>query len=636
MAVRTDDESPARYRFANCELDARTGVLQRGGTAVTLQEQPLRALLLLIEHAGDVVTRDELRRRVWDDETFVDFEHGLNSIVSRLREALGDVAETPTFIQTVPRRGYRFLAAPEPVPGAAPSPAGPGESVAFDHTESSARTGGISRGRGARAWLIAAGIASVAAGAYAIARSTSLPARPSAPHPVRLAVLPFENLTGSDEQQFFADGLHEEMIVRLARMQPRELAVIARPSVMHYREAPKPIAVIARELGVDFVLEGSVRRSGDRFRVTAQLIRARDQSHLWTESYDRSWDDVLAIQSDVGARVAESLALQLLPPSQAGAAAGRIGAKAYEHYLRGRFYWNQRTRNPPAQLGKATDEFRAAIAAQPEYAMAYAALADAYDSMFFSNPAAGDTPYSNSRDALKRALQLDPSLPAAYSTLGWMTLHFDRNMAEAQRAFERALALDPADSLARFRYAHVLAIRGRVADAEREAEAARRYDPLSADIPDLMAWLAYYRGDRAAALRQMKAASDLQGNSTRLCMFSAYLAAADGDCGAATPQLGPPAVDMDTLRMGEAVFARARCGDARSVAELEQELLKTRLTYSTALFHYARGDRDGFFEWLNRAIDERFPEALYLGVDPLFEADRGDSRFQSALRRLGL
>jgi tetratricopeptide (TPR) repeat protein len=393
---------------------------------------------------------------------------------------------------------------------------------------------------------------------------------------------------------------------------------------------------IGRELDDDVVLDASVRQAADRIRVTAQLIRASDQLHRWTETYDRSWNDVFAIQADVAARVADSLAVELVPPSQAVAGSGAVSPKAYEHYLRGRFYWNQRTRDPSGQLAHAIEEFTLAIAEQPDYALAYAGLADSYNSIFFANPAVGDSPYASARDALRRALQLDPGLASAYSTLGWMMLHFDRNLREAERAFDRALELDPTDSLTRFRRAHVLAIRGRMREAEAEAEDARRSDPLSAPIAEILGWFAYYRGDTAAALQRMQDASELEGSPTKVHLFRAYLYAQAGNCADATSALRPWALDPDTLRLAESVYARARCDDRAAVAGLEQALLTRRLTYSTAMFHFARREMDAFYEWLNRAIDERFPEPLYLAADPVFSGERADPRFQAALRRVGL
>src|SRR5262245_5356884 len=314
MAAGTPPTAQRRYRFERFELDPRSGELRRDGVTIRLQEQPLQVLVLLVQRAGDVVTREELRQQVWHGDTFVDFQHGLNSIIKRLREALGDAAESPAFIQTLPGRGYRLLVAVEAVD--------PANDVDRPPVGVEPRPHRTENPWHKHLWMsTAAVVVALAAGTFIFFRVTSQRRATSAAHHVRLAVLPFENLTGNEEQQFFADGLHEEMIFRLSRIKPEQLAVIARTSVMPYRDAPKGITAIAHELGVDFVLEGSVRQAGERFRITAQLIRADDQSHLWTETYDRSWKDIFAIQSDVGARVADSLAVELLPASQAAAAA---------------------------------------------------------------------------------------------------------------------------------------------------------------------------------------------------------------------------------------------------------------------------------------------------------------------------
>jgi Tfp pilus assembly protein PilF len=412
--------------------------------------------------------------------------------------------------------------------------------------------------------------------------------------------------------------------------------VIARTSVIQYRDASKSIATIARELGVDFVLEGSVRQAGERFRITAQLIRAGDQSHLWTATYDRSWSDIFAIQSDVGARVADSLALELLPSSEAAVAHGHVSPKAYEHYLKGRFYWNQRARDPSSQLNRAIEQFKVAIAEEPDYALAYAGLADAYNSIFFANPAQGSAPFANALAAIERALALDPQLASAYGTRAWMTMHFDHDWTQAERTFQRALDIDPGDPLIRFRHAHLLAIRGRVRAAEHDAEVARQLDPRSAPIANILAWFAYYRRDTDTALQRMAEAAELEGNPMRSRVFAAYLHSLNGDCDRARTELSELALDVETLRMGEAAFAHARCSGRAAAEDVRQVLVAHRLTYSTAMFHFGRGEMAAFYEWLNRAIDERFPEPMYLATDPVFSRERQSPRFQAALRRLGL
>jgi len=492
------------------------------------------------------------------------------------------------------------------------------------------------RGRLFIAIAVIAAAALAAAAAIAVARrSPSVAANGG--NQARLAVLPFDDLAGDDEQ-YFADGLHEEMIVRLGRLQPRRLAVIARGSVLPYRGAAKSIATIARELGVDYVLEGSVRHANDRFRITAQLIRADNQSQLWSETYDRSWKDVFAIQADVAARVADSLAVELVPAYEAavGGDRRRVSPQAYEHYLRGRFYWNQRVRDPAAHLARAIQEFQMAIAEQGDYAEAFAGLADAYDSVFFASPGyAADVP-SRARQTIERALQLDPALASAHSTRAWMTLHFDHDVTLAEQRFRRALELDPNDALTRMRLSHVLAAHGRLREAEDEARTARRYDPLSAPIADIIAWYRYYAGANADALTQMAEAADLDGTPAKRQLFTAYLAAVGGRCSEAVSEAGAVPLTSDTMRMGELAFVTARCGDVAAGDRLVRELTGRRLAYPAAMFYFGRRQLDAFYDWLNRAIDERFPELLYIGVDPVFAGERQSHRFQASMRRVGL
>ena len=633
--------TPHRFRLGVFELDERSGELRRDGVKIRLQEQPFQALLMLIEHAGDMVTREELQRHVWRDDTFVDFDHGLNSIVNRLREALGDSAENPVFIQTLPRRGYRFLAPVEevfPKPAAAESePPQPHVATVSSMPEAVEAPHASPRFLSRR--IVAIALVAALVGAAYLARRLIVPRSVSpAAGQARLAVLPFANLTGDEEQQFFVDGLHEEMIFRLGRMQPQRLAVVARTSVMPYRATSQSIAAIARDLDVDYVLEGSVRRAGARFRITAQLIRADDESHLWTETYDRDWTDLFAIQTDVGARVADSLAVELVPSYQAAVQRdAKVSPRAYEHYLKGRFYWNQRTRNVSLQLARAIEQFKLAIAAERDYARAYVGLADAYDSIAFADPEFGQEAYPKAREAIQRALQLDQQLPAAHATLAWMMMHFEHDLTGAERAFQRALKLDPSDSLARFRYSHLLAVRGRLPEAESQAQAARQSDPLSAPIANILAWYAFYGGADTPALLRMREAADLEGNATRFHVFAAYVYAVRQDCGRAATELGRFSQAADAFpRVSEAAFALARCGDAMLAEGLRQELVARRMAYAVAMVHFGRGEMASFYEWLYRAIDARSPEVLYIAVDPAFRREREDPRFQAALRQLGM
>ena len=643
-----------RYRFGPFELDPRSGELRSATGLLRLQEQSLQTLLLLLERPGDMVTRDELRRRLWPNDTFVDFEHGLHAIVSRLREALGDSSDAPIYIETLPRRGYRLLgpvevvAGPAGPPGAA-TPATPASGSPLHAPSPSADTsttpdvpGGFEaptrRVGPHRLRVLAVLVGCIALGtlaAWPVGRwRGAAPARAA-----RLAVLPFDNFTGDDDQQFFVDGLHEELTYRLGQMHPQQLAVIGRTSMLQYKGSSKTIAAIARELSVDFVLEGSVRRSAPRVRITAQLIRGSDQSHVWTESYERSWSDLLAIQKDIGARVAESLTVQLVPTYQAQMERdASVAPAAYEQYLRGRFLWNQRVRDPLPQLTRAIGHFDAALQIQPSYAVALVGVADAYNSLAFAGGAPATASHARARAAVERALQLDERLPSAHATLAWMMFNVDHDWPAAERAFIRALELDPGDARTRFRHAHLSAVRGRLDEAAREALAARQIDPLSSEIPKFQAFLAWYADDDQQARSYMREAADMEANSATYGAFSAFVDAARGDCEGARKELAQLLTAADDIPYTtEAAYALGRCGtDPTMVAAFREELVARRLWFPTAHVHLGRGELDGFYAWLDTAIAAQSPEVVWIGLEPLFRPLRSDPRFQAALRRLHL
>ncbi|HKY04926.1 MAG TPA: winged helix-turn-helix domain-containing protein, partial [Blastocatellia bacterium] len=359
--MQADISEESLVRFDGFEMALKSGELRRRGRLVKLQPQPFKVLALLVAHPGQIITREEIQQQIWEGDTFVDFEHGLNFCIKQIRAALGDSAQSPRYIETLPRRGYRFIAEIDNSNGSAAPP----ETLEADAVESDAQktdtkksvepsnghapvyatklqepvTASKRKSR-TKAAFILAGIFAVAAAAWFWSlREPRAPAPPS--EKVMLAVLPFENLSADDED-YFSDGLTEEMIARLGQLEPARLGVIARTSAMTYKGSNKDIRSIGRELGVDYVLEGSVRREADRVRITAQLIKVSDQTHLWAESYDRSTAGALTVQSEVASRIASSLAIELLP-SRAGepAAAVATNPEAHDAYLRGRYLWNK-------------------------------------------------------------------------------------------------------------------------------------------------------------------------------------------------------------------------------------------------------------------------------------------------------
>ncbi|MGA8024832.1 MAG: winged helix-turn-helix domain-containing protein [Candidatus Acidiferrales bacterium] len=403
--------SPApKLKFGPYEVDTRAGELRKQGSKIRLQEKPLRVLEALAAQPGVLVTREELRKHLWPDDTFVDFETGLNTAVSKLREALNDDAEHPRYIETVPRRGYRFLAPvengereerarlhePPPMVLFRQISAGPqrgdesaGDEMGQDHADNSEQAEEPLHARGfyarlSRSWLamLALLVLVCAAGGYLAWRQSRMR---SATNPARvmIAVLPFENLTGDPGEEYVSDGFTEEMITQLGELDSRKMGVIARTSAMSYKDTDKPVNQIARELGVNYILEGSIRKTGDGLRVTAQLIRADDQTHIWASEYDRSIGDLVKLEGEVAQAIAGEVQVNLTPQARQALVSRnsrQLDPEAYRDYLKGRYDWNSRSGDG---MKRAVGEFKDAIAKDPGFAQAYAGLADTYNTLIF-------------------------------------------------------------------------------------------------------------------------------------------------------------------------------------------------------------------------------------------------------------
>lgn len=430
--------SPDRVvRFSAFEADFRAGELRKHGMRIKLQDQPFRVLQILLEHSGEPVTREELQHRVWPEDTFVDFESGLNNAIKRLREALCDSADHPTFIETLPRRGYRFLHPLE------------------------------------------------------LKSEKSIDA---------IVVLPLENLSRDPEQEYFADGLTEALITNLAKISA--LRVVSRTTAMHYKGVHRPLPEIARELGVDVVVEGTVQRFGDRVQISAQLVRATTDTHLWAENYERDLRDVLALQAEVARAIAAEIQVKLTPEEQAQLRRTRqVDAKAYEFYLKGRYHWNKRSLEG---LMKGAEYFQKAIDRDPTYAAAYAGLADSASRLGFWTDTKPEDGCARGVAAARKAIEMDNTLAEAYAALCYSSLKFDFNICAAEEAAERAIELDPHNAFAFQGRACCLAVRGRVEDAVAEISRAVQLEPLSMVIQWTASVFLYFarQYDEAIALSQ--------------------------------------------------------------------------------------------------------------------------------------
>ena len=624
-------------RFGVFQVDLRSGELYKAGLKVKLQQQPLQVLALLLERPNHVVTREELRAKLWPTDTFVDFEHSLNTAVRKLRNALGDGADNPIFIETIPRNGYRFIA-PVEVPAASvanllPSP--PGTSSSETTLPQSQQIMG--RKNRPTVLLFSALIitALLAALGWTFLRDHRI-ARASA-SPIRsLAVLPLENLSRDADQDFFADGMTEELTTELGRISA--LRVLSRTSVMQYKGTKKPLHQIARELNVDALLEGTVVRTGSHVRITAHLIQASPEGHLWGDAYDTDAGDVLSVQQRVADSVAREIRVALAPRDAASSRGSRsVNPEAQDLYFRGihaiRSGGGGATRS-------AVDFFQQAIHKDPNFARAYSGLAKAY-AVWYPDDARPRENMPKSREAALKAVALDDSLASAHVELGYVELSYDWNWTEAEKEFKRALELDPSYAIARHYYARELVVLGRTEEALAQAARALELEPYSGlDYP---AWVFYlaHRYDVALQLAQKMVAMNSNFSWGRWALAANY------------EQLGKPKEAAEEYLKFEILsganpqrIKRLQDGLTRSGVEgfwqanLEDYRETEKLRYAPPVLAAGAcvrlGGKSCAFEWLEKGFQERDDLMIDLNVDPVFDDIRMDPRFNDLLRRVGL
>ncbi len=636
------------YRFGPYELRLRTRELYNRGTRLKLRPQPFEVLKILVEHAGDIVTREELHQRLWSAETFVDFEQGLNTSIKLLRGVLNDSANEPRYIETVPKVGYRMIVSVEAEQTPPVAEAGAthqttveesfaGKDVAPDHA---------SRALHVRRWAVLLVASIVLIGALAgYIRWSRLRERPqSTVGRLMLAVLPFENLTGDAGQDYFSDGLTEEMIVQLGRIDPDHLGVIARTSVMHYKHGDKPLDQIGRELGVQYVLEGSVRRDSDRVRITAQLIQVKDQTHLWSRQYDRELSHLLTLQGEITQETASEIQRTLGNDHKSGVAdladhpaLSPNTYQAYDLYLRGRYFWNKRS---PEGFQQAIDFFQQAIAKDPNYAPAYSGLADSYGLLSgydTSLPASEVMP--KARAAALKAVQLDGGLAEAHTSLAVIAQDYDWDWQTAENEYRRAIQLDPNYATAHQWYAEFLGFQGRFDEAFAEMGRARQLDPLSLIVASDNGVILFYSRQYDTAIEQFRSVLSMDPNFRRAHMLVyAYVQKGMFADAMANVQKWRP-IDDTAWNWAEAAYVHGRSGQQeqarRALEQLEQ--LNTRRQVDPSAFvaaYIGMGNKDEAFAWLQKSYLERSFSLTALKVDPLYDPLRSDPRFQDLLRRL--
>lgn len=630
------------FRFGVFEVDCTTNEIRKYGIKIKLHEKPFRLLLVLLERAGQIVTRDELRHALWPADTFVDFNANLKTTLSKLRQAIGDSADNPVFIETVPRHGYRFLVSVDNVevhaqpiadrfalPTVRIVPADPA-----DQARSLRHLWAL------RSFVTAlALVAATALFLYGLRpRYTSVPALPAA-HRVVLLVLPFDNLSGEPTQEYFSDGLTDEMITLLGRQHPEGLAVIARTSAMRYRDTQKPLAEVARELGgVDYALEGSVRRSGNRVAINAQLFRMQDQASLWAETYEREVVDVLAIQHDVAARIAHSLVLKVEPPL-AQDSFSTPDPKVYDAYLMGLYEANKRT-----ELGmrKSIDYFCEAIEADPKYAPAFAGLANSYLLSAGWLTMSPTDAYPKAKRAALRALELDENLAEAHTTLAEAEHEYEWKWSDAEREFRRAIELNPNSVIAHKSYAEFLMHAGRGSEAITEILRARDLDPLSLIVNSLVGFV--YAGarqyDRAIQEGERVVQLDPSFAPGHYFLGGALLRGGRYDEGIAHYRTAKELTNGASLMsagLARALAVGGRRREARrELQELQQRSARAYVSpYGLAQVYASLGEKRSALEMLERAAQEHSFEIVFLKIDRSFDGLREDGHFQDLLNRIG-
>jgi len=571
--MQNDRLTRGAIRFGAFELDLCAGELRKQGVKIKLQEQPFQILAMLLEQPGQVVTREELRSRLWPSDTFVDFDHSLNKAINKLREALGDSADSPRFIETLAKRGYRFLGDLKGSPGRIQS----------------------------------------------------------------LLVLPIENLSRDPEQEYFADGLTEELITKLARI--GSLRVLSRTTAMHYKGVRKPLPEIARELQVDGVVEGTVLRSGERVRISAQLVHAPTDTHLWAESYDRDLRDILALDSEVAQAIAREIQVKLTPEEQIRLARGHtVNPEAYVAYLKGRYHWNKRTLEG---MSKGVQYFQQAIDRDPLYAAAHAGLADSASRLGFWGHVRPEEGCLKAKSAASKALEIDGTLADAHTALAWSLLHYDWSFLAAEKECRHAVELDPRSALAAQALCCCLMAMTRLEEGVSEAMRAAQLEPLSLAMQWTAGAMLYHarQFDRAIVESRKCLELDQTFPPPRWTIALSLLHTRSDDTGIPELENAIEATDRNQFFMGALGYCyaiRQRKEDALKVLGQLEEISKQRYVspYWHAVIRGALGEKDEAFRLLEAAYRERSVWMVYVKVAPFFDPLRSDPRFPDLLGRM--
>jgi TolB-like protein/DNA-binding winged helix-turn-helix (wHTH) protein/Tfp pilus assembly protein PilF len=647
-------------RFGVFEADLRSGDLRKHGIRIKIREQPSQILAILLERPGDVITREEIRCRLWPGGVFVDFDHSLNTAIMRLREAIGDSAESPRFIETLPKRGYRFIAPVEFCPmsvsenRAASSGVSAGSAPANLNEMHKTETGiRVSAGNGApssaknRAWRLslggAAALSAAMLGAVALYYLRGYATSSAEAHRVKsVVVLPLENLSGDKDQEYFADGMTDALIADLAKI--RSLRVISRTSAMGYKGVHKPLSEIAKDLKVDAVVEGTVLRSGNRVRITAELIRVATDKHLWAETYESTLGDVLTLQNQVASAIVNEIRISITPEEQKRlASTHHVSEEVYESYLKGRYYYS--TNRSVEGLNKAIEYFQRATERDPKYALAYAGLANCYGIMGSTvvGTMSATEAAPKARAAALKAIDLDPSLAEAHAGMATVQFNYDWDWPGAARGFQRAIALNPSYATAYQRYSLYLMAVGHPRESIAMMNRARELDPMSPSMNFSLGWRLYLAREYGQAIEQLRNTIEMDPSFgvAHLILGQAYeqqhaypQAIAELEKAVALSNDSP----LMVAGLGRAYGIAGQRAKAEAIlAQLERRSKEQYISpFYIATVHIGLGEKDKAIRWLEKAYEDRSNGLVFIKADPQLDSLRSDARFQQLQRRLGL
>ncbi len=610
--------------------------ISRGGQVVAVEPKVLEVLVHMARHPGEVLSRENILQGVWTG-TYVTDEV-LTYSISELRKAFQDDAKNPRIIQTIHRKGYRLIAPVVWSGGEVAQAAAPPEEA---RSQPEAPTPAANRPRlGLGLGLVAVAVVAGALLYFARARFKAPPNPPGAM--IVLAVLPFENLAGDPEQEYFSDGMTEELITQIGSLQPRSLRVIARTSAMQYKGTHKKIDQIGAELGVSYVLEGSVRREENRVRVTAQLIRTRDQIQLWAENYDRELSGIITVQNEVARAVASQIRITLSEAERLRLENPRLVVpEAHEAYLKARYVWYKRT---PQNLRRAINYFEEAIREDPSYAAPYAGLADTYILLNEYSDMPPQEAFVRAREAASKALEIDAGLAEAHASLAMIRYCQDWDWAGAEKSFQHSIDLNPNYPTAHHWYSNLLSTQGQLDEAQAEIQKAIQLDTLYISARVALAWRVYgamKKYDLAIQTARGVIEIDPQYAAVHLRLGALYYLAGKSEEAikevervASDPDAGP----ISLADQGYIYAATGRRADAVKVLEALQALSRDRYVdyVRLALIHTGLGEKDQALGLLEKALERRDVGMLVIKPDPRFDPLRGEARFKAILRAMKL